>query len=181
MLAQGVIAQSAAPAKPEPPATLAELQERLAAHLSRTNFASAFWGVKVVSLDTGKTLFETNAQKLFTPASNTKLYTVALALDRLGPDYRIKTSLYAKSRPDAAGVLAGDLLVYGRGDPVINARLHGGDIFKALEPLVCALTNAGVRRVAGDLVGDASFLRCSSDRAGNGTIRNTPTARRSRR
>jgi D-alanyl-D-alanine carboxypeptidase/D-alanyl-D-alanine-endopeptidase (penicillin-binding protein 4) len=159
ILAQGVFAQLAAPAKPEPPATLAELQERITAHLSRTNFASAFWGVKVVSLDTGKTLFETNAQKLFTPASNTKLYTVALALDRLGPDYRIKTSLYAKSRPDAAGTLAGDLMVYGRGDPVINARLHGGDVFKALDPLASALTNAGVRRVAGDLVGDASFLR----------------------
>jgi len=142
-----------------PPATVVELQERLASHVSQTKFNAAFWGVKVVSLDTGNTLFETNAHKLFTPASNTKLYTVALALDRLGPDYRIKTSLYAHTRPDATGTLPGDLVVYGRGDPTINARLHGGDIFQALEPLVSALTNAGVRRVAGDLVGDTSSFR----------------------
>ena len=85
------------------------------------------WGVKIVSLDTGVTVFEQNPQKLFSPASNSKLYTVALALDRLGADYRIKTSLYAKAKPNASGTLKGDLIVYGRGDPTINARLHGGE------------------------------------------------------
>ena len=139
--------------------TVADLQERLAVRVGQTNFNAALWGVKVVSLDTGKTLFETNGARLLSPASNTKLYTVALALDRLGPDYRIKTSLYAKAKPDAVGALAGDLVVYGRGDPTINARLHNGDIFAALEPLVAALTNAGVRRIEGDLVGEASFIR----------------------
>jgi D-alanyl-D-alanine carboxypeptidase/D-alanyl-D-alanine-endopeptidase (penicillin-binding protein 4) len=71
------------------PATVAELRERLAGHVNEARFAAAMWGVKVVSVDTGKTLFEHNAQKLFSPASNSKLYTVALALDRLGADYRI--------------------------------------------------------------------------------------------
>jgi len=160
-----VLSASSQPArvtpKPElaPPATVAELQERLAAHVSQPSFNAALWGVKVVSLDSGTTLFETNAAKFFSPASNTKLYTIALALDRLGQDYRIQTSLYAKARPDATGTLAGDLLVYGRGDPVINARLHGGDLLSALAPLVSALTNAGVHRITGDLVGDTSFFR----------------------
>jgi len=116
------------------------------------------WGVKVVSMDSGKTLFEHNAGKLFSPASNCKLYTVALALDELGGDYRIRTSLYAASKPDRSGVLKNDLIVYGRGDPTINARLNGGDIFRALQPLVAALTNAGVRRIEGDLIGDESFI-----------------------
>ena len=115
-------------------------------------------GGEIVSLDTGVTVFEQNPQKLFSPASNSKLYTVALALDRLGADYRIKTSLYAKAKPNASGTLKGDLIVYGRGDPTINARLHGGDIYQALEPLVRALTNAGVKRITGDLVGDDSFF-----------------------
>ena len=141
------------------PATLAELQGRLAGLLSQPRFEAALWGVKIVSLDTGKTLFEHNAAKLLSPASNAKLYTVALALDRLGPDYRIRTSLYAKTRPDPGGALQGDVIVYGRGDPTINARMHGGDILKALEPLAAALANSGVKRIAGGLIGDASFFR----------------------
>ena len=79
--------------------------------------AAAMWGVEVGSLDSGKTFFEHNARKLLKPASNNKLYTGALALDRLGPEFRIKTSLLASARPDGEGVLRGDLVVYGRGDP----------------------------------------------------------------
>lgn len=139
-------------------ATLAELQQRLTEHVTNPRFAAGSLGVKVVSLDSGKTLFEHDAQKLFSPASNSKLYTVALALDTFGGDYRIKTSLYSAAKPDRRGTLKGDLIVYGRGDPTINTRLNGGDIFKALQPLVAALTNAGVKRVRGDLVGDDSFI-----------------------
>lgn len=147
-------------AQQSPPATtLEELQQRLAAHVHQPKFAPACWGVKVVSLDTGQVLFEENPQKYFSPASNSKLYTAALALDRLGGDYRIKTSLYAKARPNRWGTLKGDLLVYGRGDPTINARLNSNDIYRALAPLVRAVTNAGIKRIAGDLVGDESFFR----------------------
>lgn len=141
------------------PATVAELQQKLTEVVSQPKYTAAFWGVKVVSLDSGKTLFERNPEKLFSPASNSKLYTVALALDRLGPDYQIKTSLYAADKPDDAGRLKGDLIVYGRGDPCINARLHGGDLYKALGPLIAALTNAGVKSIAGDIVGDDTYFR----------------------
>lgn len=143
------------------PASLSELRQRLTAQISQPKFAAALWGIDVVSLDTGKTLFEHNAGKLFSPASNSKLYTVALALDRLGPEYRIKTSLYSPTRPNRRGTLKGNLLLYGRGDPTLNARLHEGNIYQALEPLVDALTNAGVRRIAGDLVADESFIHGS--------------------
>jgi D-alanyl-D-alanine carboxypeptidase/D-alanyl-D-alanine-endopeptidase (penicillin-binding protein 4) len=142
-----------------PPATLEQLRQRLAEHVSQPKFDAGTLGVKIVSLDNGKTIFEHDAGKLFSPASNCKLYTVALAFDQLGGDYRIRTSLYAVSRPNRFGTLKGDLIVYGRGDPTINERLHSNDIFQALEPLMSALTNAGVRRISGDLVGDESFFR----------------------
>lgn len=143
----------------KPAATLEELQQRLAEVVSQPRFAAGSLGVKVVSLESGKTLFEHEPGKLFSPASNSKLYTVALALDQFGGEYRIKTSLYASRQPDRQGVLQGDLIVYGRGDPTINARRNSGDIFEALQPLVSVLTNAGVRAVAGDLIGDESFFR----------------------
>jgi len=117
------------------------------------------WGVKVVSLDSGKTLFETNAQKLFSPASNSKLYTVALGLDRLGPDYQIKTSVLIAEQPSKGGKLKGDLVLVGRGDPTINARVHGKDLFAALKPFVAIVTNAGITHITGDLIGDETFFK----------------------
>jgi len=155
----GLLGCNASAQEPKPPATLAELQQRLREHISQSKYDAALWGVKIISRDSGQTVFEHNPQKLCSPASNCKLYTVALALDRLGADYRIKTSLYAKTKPSKSGKLSGDLVVYGRGDPTINGRLHGGDLYQALEPLVAALTNAGVKRIAGDLVADESYFR----------------------
>jgi len=137
---------------------LDSLRERITAHIGQQKFAAAQWGVKIVSLDTGKTIFEHNAQKFFNPASNAKLYTAAMALDSLGLDYRIKTSLYSNARPDASGTLKSDLIVYGRGDPTMAARLNGGDYFKGFDPLITQLTNAGVRRIEGDLVADESYF-----------------------
>ena len=120
--------------------------------------AQAQWGVKVVSLDNDQTIFERNADKLFKPASNAKLYTAALALDRLGADYRIKTSFYAATKPDADGVIHGNLLVYGRGDPCFSARFNGGDYTKALQPAIEALLAAGVKRIDGGIIGDESYF-----------------------
>ena len=159
LLWAALFAFSSSAQEQKPPATLVELRQRLADHIGQPKYAAAMWGAKVVSLDTGVTVFEHNPQKLFSPASNSKLYTVALALDRLGADYRIRTSLYSRVKPGRSGTLKGDLILYGRGDPTINARLNGGDIYRALEPLVRALTDAGVKRIKGDLVGDESYFR----------------------
>src|SRR3982751_2203113 len=115
-------------------------------------------GVKVLLLDTGRVLFEENAGKLLRPASNMKLYTVAAALDRLSPDYRFSTSVYAYTRPDAAGLVRGDLMIYGRGDPSLAARFNNGDYFRAIDELATRIVAAGVKRVEGDLVGDQSFF-----------------------
>ena len=164
VLVRASVAQTPGPASPpQRPAANAEtidsLKARIAAHISQPRFAPAAWGVKIVSLDTGKTIFEHNAEKYFSPASNAKLYSTALALDRLGGDYRIKTTLYGTARPDSTGIVKGDLIVYGRGDPTMAARLNEGDYYRALEPLADKLLAAGVRIIEGDLIGGESFFQ----------------------
>ena len=141
-----------------PTKTLAELQARISEILAKPELAPAMIGIKVVSLDTGRVLFEENAAKLLRPASNMKLYTVATALDRLSPDYRFVTSVYATARPDASGIVRGDLTIYGRGDPSIAARFNNGDYFKAIDDLAVRIAAAGVKRVEGDLVGDETYF-----------------------
>jgi D-alanyl-D-alanine carboxypeptidase/D-alanyl-D-alanine-endopeptidase (penicillin-binding protein 4) len=141
--------------------TLASLRQKIDEHLDEPRFAAAMWGIKVESLGSGKVLYERNPGKLFSPASNSKLYTVALGFEQLGADYEIRTSLYAKRKPGRGGVLKSDLLIYGRGDPGINARLYGNDIYAALQPLVAAVKNSGIKRISGDLVGDESYFRGS--------------------
>ncbi|HEX6283315.1 MAG TPA: D-alanyl-D-alanine carboxypeptidase/D-alanyl-D-alanine-endopeptidase, partial [Pyrinomonadaceae bacterium] len=140
------------------PKTLAELQTRISAILDKPELAPATIGVKVTSLDSGRVLFEENAIKLLRPASNMKIYTVATALDRLTPEYRFTTSVFANSRPDASGVVRGDLRIYGRGDPSIAARFNNGDYFKAIDDLASRIVAAGVKRVEGDLVGDETYF-----------------------
>ena len=138
--------------------TVAELQSRIIEVLRRPEFAQAIIGVKIASLDSGRVLFEENAIKLLRPASNMKLYTVATALDRLSPDYRYTTSVYAPSRPDAAGTIRGDVTIYGRGDPSLAARFNQGDYFKGIDDLANRIVAAGVKRIEGDLVGDESYF-----------------------
>jgi serine-type D-Ala-D-Ala carboxypeptidase/endopeptidase (penicillin-binding protein 4) len=140
------------------PKTLPELQTRISQILAKPELAPALIGIKVTSLDSGRVLFEENAAKLLRPASNMKIYTVATALDRLTPDYRFTTSVFASAKPDAAGVIRGDLRVYGRGDPSIAARFNNGDYFNSIDDLAARIVAAGVKRVEGDLVGDETYF-----------------------
>ena len=141
-----------------PTKTLAELQSRITEILRKPELSSAMVGVKVVSLDTGRVLFEENAAKLLRPASNMKLYTVATALDRLSPDFRFTTSVYATAKLDASGSVRGDLIIFGRGDPSLAARFNNGDYFKAINDLAAKIVAAGIKRVDGDLIGDESYF-----------------------
>jgi D-alanyl-D-alanine carboxypeptidase/D-alanyl-D-alanine-endopeptidase (penicillin-binding protein 4) len=143
------------------PRTVEELRARVREIVSRPEFAASNLAVKVASLDTGRVILEENAGKWMQPASNMKLYTVAAALDRLGPDYRFITSVYAPARADNSGAVRGDLVVYGRGDPSYATRFNGSgdtDYYRGIEELAEKITAAGVRRVEGDLVGDESYF-----------------------
>ena len=136
-----------------------ELRAQIEAHVTDPRFNAALWGVRIESLDTGKTVSEHHADRLMSPASNSKLYAGALALDRLGGDYQIVTPILAPAKPDRAGKLKSDIIVSGRGDP--SWKLHTGstNFLDVFEPFIAALTNAGVRRITGDIVADATFFK----------------------
>lgn len=122
---------------------------------------SAFIGLRVVRLPDGKVLYERNQDHLFVPASNTKLFTTALALSRLRPDYRFVTSVLAAKPVDATGDLQGDLILIGRGDPSLSARNYpytpdpvALDPLKPIEDLADQLVAGGLRSVHGNVAGD---------------------------
>src|SRR5580658_3617587 len=80
-------------AAPPPATPVKPLADRIAVVLGAPDLARGFWGVEVVSLSTGQTLYAQNADKLFTPASNTKLFTTAATLALIGPDYKFRTTV----------------------------------------------------------------------------------------
>ena len=107
-----------------PPATAqhTELARRVDTILARADVVRGFWGVEIEDLDTGEVLYSHEADRLFSPASNTKLFTTAAALALIGPNYRFRTTIESAAPPDASGQLNGDLVLVGRGDPNLSGR-----------------------------------------------------------
>jgi D-alanyl-D-alanine carboxypeptidase/D-alanyl-D-alanine-endopeptidase (penicillin-binding protein 4) len=138
--------------------TLTDLQFRLRSVLSKPGLQRGQVGVKIVSLDAEKVIFEQNAEKYFMPASNMKSFTVAAALERLSPNYRFTTSVYAASQPDTEGVIKGDLTVYGRGDVSISTAFYEGDYYRGVDALAEKIAQAGIKRIEGNLIGDESYF-----------------------
>ncbi|HEY6046333.1 MAG TPA: D-alanyl-D-alanine carboxypeptidase/D-alanyl-D-alanine-endopeptidase [Pyrinomonadaceae bacterium] len=132
----------------------------LAGELDRTIDESASgnarWGVFVTSMNDGRVIYSRNGDKLFTPASNMKIFTTAVALDLLGPDYRWRTSAYTESQIDSSGTIAGDLILYGRGAPDFDSKQK-----ESLPALVDQLYQRGLRHVRGNIIGDQSYFRGS--------------------
>ena len=120
---------------PIPLQTVADLQAKIRAITERSELRRGQIGTKIVSLDTNKTIYEENAEKYFMPASNMKSYTVAAALEKLSPDFRFTTSVYAPTMPDANGTIRGDVSVFGRGDVSFSAGFYDGDFIKGLNAL----------------------------------------------
>jgi serine-type D-Ala-D-Ala carboxypeptidase/endopeptidase (penicillin-binding protein 4) len=124
------------------------------------------WGLLVVDSVTGERLYERNADSYFVPASNMKLLTTALALDKLGADYRFRTTLETNGTLSTSGLLAGDLVLVGRGDPNLSNRKFPFDQIeefdgppeKALAELADILLKRGVKEITGDIVGDDSYF-----------------------
>ena len=110
-------------------------------------FRNAHWGILIVDPERGDTLYSRNAGKLFLPASNQKLITGAAALALLGPEYRYRTALVAGG-PVRSGILEGDLLVLGSGDPSISDAMRG-DALAVLRGLADSLRARGVTEIAG--------------------------------
>lgn len=143
-----------------PYATVAPANARLAARidsvLARPSLSRAQWGIEVRDASTGQTLYARNASRLLIPASNLKLIVSAAAAHHLDPDYRFRTSLYAAA-PVRDGTLQGDLVLYGRGDPMISARYFPTRT-AVFEMLADSLRARGVRRISGGIVADESWF-----------------------
>lgn len=124
------------------------------------------WGLLIVDAQTGKTLYEKNADGYFVPASNMKLFSTALALAKLGPDYKFHTTLETRGTISSEGTLSGDVLLVGRGDPNLSNRKFpfelkeefDGPPEKVLAELADALAARGIREISGDIVGDDSYF-----------------------
>ncbi len=118
---------------------------------------NAWWGVYAVDLNSGEAIYADNAGRSFIPASGTKLYTTAAALDLLGPDYRYKTQLFADGAIER-GVLSGNLIVRGAGDPSLGSVEFDQPPTHVFHAWADSLHAAGVTRVAGDIIGDDNIF-----------------------
>lgn len=120
-------------------------------------------GFIFTDLESGKVLAECNAARLFTPASNTKLYTTAMALLRLGANYRFRTQIMPQAHWTPGETTVSGLVLVGGGDPNLSGRAipyqaksKPGNVFAAFENLTQQLTARGIELVRGDIIGDGT-------------------------
>ena len=153
-----LVAGCATTSTPSPSATVVPapsvrvaLRQFIDSMVDAPEFRSAQWGVLVVDAARAETLYAHNADKLFMPASNMKLLTGTTALAQLGADYRWSTSMSARGVVHD-GVLTGDLIVRGNGDPSVSDHMQAGDALAPLRAMADSLRAHGIVRVRGHLV-----------------------------
>ncbi|MBI3050284.1 MAG: D-alanyl-D-alanine carboxypeptidase/D-alanyl-D-alanine-endopeptidase [Acidobacteria bacterium] len=134
------------PSRPDNP--LQQLRDEITAATTAPGVRRAAWGIVVYSLDRGERLFELNPGTLLVPASAVKLVSLAAAAEAVGWDYRYETTVLGTG-PIVDGVLQGDLVVVGSGDPSVGGRGNGD-----LSGWIAALRARGIRRIAGRIIGD---------------------------
>jgi len=166
-----------APQAPQAAKTFADVVKQV---IGRPAYTHANWGLEVWSVDEKKPLYVLNGDKLFIPGSTTKLFTEGSALYLLGPDYRFHTPLYRTGAVDKKGVLHGDLILVGSGDPNLSDRVQpdgtlafadedhtyggadshlvGKDPIIVLHELAKAAKAAGIKRVTGKVRIDISMF-----------------------
>ena len=121
---------------------------------SDPRLAQAQLGIKVFSLDRAEVLYEKNPQQLFVPASGNKLITAAVALMRLGPGFHFQTRVLANGSIEN-GVLKGDLIISGSGDPSGSPQFQSGNPFAVFALWASKLKERNIRAISGDILGFA--------------------------
>ena len=134
------------------------LARAIDAILDRPALAAGSWGADVRELPGGRPLYSRHAGQSLAPASALKLVVTAAALDVLGPQTRIETTVWTAARLDRHGRLLGDVYLVGGGDPTLGASV--------LEDMAEALQVAGVRHIEGRLVGHEGLF--AGERRGPG-------------
>ena len=128
----------------------AGLSDQIDGILSDPCLSHGVQGVVIKSLKTGSVLYERNPDMALVPGSCLKLLVSCAALERLGPDYRYHTKVFAEGTTDSAGVLSGNIIIKGGGDPVLNQ--------EDLKGLAKKVSASGVRRVTGNVIVDDSLF-----------------------
>lgn len=156
MLTSGTAAAIAHPAR-DPNRTIAQsacavpLAQQIDRLIDRPEFQRSQWGILAQTLEANpQTLYARNADRYLVPASNAKLLTTAAALNELGPQFRIRTSVYQMSSNAAGAVLQGAVLqIVGRGDPSLTT--------VQLQDLAQQIHDRGITRIA-LLIGDDRYF-----------------------
>jgi D-alanyl-D-alanine carboxypeptidase/D-alanyl-D-alanine-endopeptidase (penicillin-binding protein 4) len=141
--------------RPTAPRSAASLSADLSALLN-ARVRSGAWGAMVVSLTRGDTLFSIAPDDPRLPASTMKLLTTALAFDRFGPDHQFTTDVLREGAVGPAGTLEGNLVLRGGGDPALSNRVVRNGVENPMGALANLVAASGIKRVHGDLIGDAS-------------------------
>jgi len=163
----------------------------------QAHFKTVHWGAFFVDQKTGEVVYEHASDKLFAPASTTKLFSTACALDALGADFRFKTPVVRRGEVNTQGELQGDLILIASGDLTLggrtnpdetiafansdhtyangnpDAQLTAPDPLAGLNDLARQVASAGIRHIHGDvLVDDRLFEKAES--TGSGPSKVTP-------
>ncbi|MEE8417710.1 MAG: D-alanyl-D-alanine carboxypeptidase/D-alanyl-D-alanine-endopeptidase [candidate division Zixibacteria bacterium] len=130
---------------------------RIDSLVADTTLSNAHIGLAVYDITADSLIYSHNADRLFSPASNMKLFTSAAALGLLGPGYRFKTGFFRTGKIDKKGRLKGDLVIAGGGDPLISGRFRDS-VTEVLELWADSLKSMGIKEIKGDIVTDNSFF-----------------------
>lgn len=161
LLSRAGLCAEAVPAAAKP----ATLGQKIESILRTGEARRGHWGIEVARLSDGKVLYTRNAEQLYLPASNMKLFTTAAAIDRLGPNFKFRTTVEADTDPTPEGRIA-DLYLVGRGDPFLGQRVLPDEpnpatseppdaVFQRFADAVFA---KGVREVTGKLIADDTYF-----------------------
>jgi D-alanyl-D-alanine carboxypeptidase/D-alanyl-D-alanine-endopeptidase (penicillin-binding protein 4) len=141
-----------------PQPNIKNLQDNLAYVISNPNLFNAQLGLYVESLKSGEIVFAHNEHKLFISASNMKIFTTAVALLKFGPRFNYKTHIYHSNSVNK-GILEGDLIIRGSGDPTLAPRYSNGDSRAFFREWADTLLSKGIKKIAGDIIGDESYFQ----------------------
>jgi len=136
------------------PSPRTDLRLAIDSMVGQPQFRNAQLGILVVNPVRGDTLYSHNAGKLFIPASNQKLITGAVALETLGAEFRFATTVALRGAI-ADGVIDGDLVVIGTGDPSVSDHMRGSAMV-VLREMADSVAAHGIRRVTGRLTSGPS-------------------------
>src|SRR3982751_2040345 len=112
------------------------------------------WGVMVVSLTRGDTLYAYNAGEAMLPASTMKLLTSSIAFETFGPNYQFSTDALRDGAVGPDGTLTGNLYIRGDGDPALSGKFLPGGPTAPMNRLADLVAQKGIKHVTGNIIGD---------------------------